>query len=241
MLVHPRPMCPRPKILGCCIPWTKCPLAILPLTEPSHPFELILCVGRACIRRRGANPIRGVGEAGQTPHWSIRCRRPTEAAKAADGASCMLDAVQGRDTSVRGIIFKGRFVPGAQHPRTFGRGHINPASKVVGNEKGEGVGRLATVWRWFQTMEIDVCLLFNVAIVFSSMYFRFLLVKPVNRRLVWKQALRTEMFGPLLFLNCFVLPTNRWCETIIVIFLCTCATDHVFVAPLVMAPGASVR
>jgi hypothetical protein len=37
MLVHPRQMCPRPKILGCCIPWTKCPLAILPLTEPSHP------------------------------------------------------------------------------------------------------------------------------------------------------------------------------------------------------------
>ncbi len=43
MLIHPRPMCPRPrpKILGCCIPWTKCPLAILPLTEPSHPFDWI--------------------------------------------------------------------------------------------------------------------------------------------------------------------------------------------------------
>jgi hypothetical protein len=99
----PRPMCPRPKILGCCIPWTMCPLAILPLTEPSHPyiqfwlseatpdFQLsralalwsggVLCVGRACIRRRGANLInlvRGVGEASQTPHWSIRTRRPTE-------------------------------------------------------------------------------------------------------------------------------------------------------------------
>jgi hypothetical protein len=37
MLVRPRPMCPRPKILGCCIPWKKCPLTILPLTEPSHP------------------------------------------------------------------------------------------------------------------------------------------------------------------------------------------------------------
>jgi hypothetical protein len=37
MLVHPQPMCPRLKILGCCIPWAKCPLAILPLTEPSHP------------------------------------------------------------------------------------------------------------------------------------------------------------------------------------------------------------
>ncbi len=47
----------------------------------------------------------------------------------------MRDAVQGRDTSVRGIIFKGRFVQGAQHPRTFGRGHIgrghiNPASNA---------------------------------------------------------------------------------------------------------------
>ncbi len=46
----------------------------------------------------------------------------------------MRGAVQGRDTSVRGIITKGRFVQGAQHPRNFGRGHIgrghiNPASK----------------------------------------------------------------------------------------------------------------
>jgi hypothetical protein len=46
----------------------------------------------------------------------------------------MRGEVQGRDTSVRGIISKGRFVQGAQHPRTLGRGHIgrghiNPASK----------------------------------------------------------------------------------------------------------------
>ncbi len=41
MLVHPRSMCPRPKILGFCIPWTKCPLANLPLIEPSHPFDWI--------------------------------------------------------------------------------------------------------------------------------------------------------------------------------------------------------
>jgi hypothetical protein len=34
MLVRPRQMCPQ---LGCCIPWTKCPLSIVPLTEPSHP------------------------------------------------------------------------------------------------------------------------------------------------------------------------------------------------------------
>jgi hypothetical protein len=37
VLVRPRPMCPRPKILGCCIPWTKCSLAIVPLTKQSHP------------------------------------------------------------------------------------------------------------------------------------------------------------------------------------------------------------
>jgi hypothetical protein len=45
----------------------------------------------------------------------------------------MPDTVKGWDTSVRGTIFKGRFVQGAQHPRTFGqghidRGHINPAT-----------------------------------------------------------------------------------------------------------------
>jgi len=38
----------------------------------------------------------------------------------------MLDAVLGRDTSVRGTISKGRFVQGAQHPKIFGWGHINP-------------------------------------------------------------------------------------------------------------------
>jgi hypothetical protein len=51
----------------------------------------------------------------------------------------MRGAVQGRDTSVRGIISKGRFVQGAQYPRTFGpghigRGHMNPAS----HQNGEG-------------------------------------------------------------------------------------------------------
>jgi hypothetical protein len=71
--------------------------------------------------RQSINLVRGVGEAGQTPHWFIRCRRPTE-------------LVQGRDTLVRDTISKGGFVQGVQHPRIFGRGHIgrgqiNPASK----------------------------------------------------------------------------------------------------------------
>ncbi len=101
MLVHPLPMCPRPKILGCCIPWTKCPLAILPLTEPSYPFDLIersdtRLPTAACFSaakrwssmcgpsvhptegRQSINLVRGVDEAGQTPHWFMRCWRPTE-------------------------------------------------------------------------------------------------------------------------------------------------------------------
>jgi hypothetical protein len=49
----------------------------------------------------------------------------------------MVDAVQGRDTSVRDIIAMEGFVQGAQHPRIFGRGHIgrghiNPASSNEG-------------------------------------------------------------------------------------------------------------
>jgi hypothetical protein len=34
----PRPMCPRPKILGCCAPGTKSPLDIVPLTDVSRPW-----------------------------------------------------------------------------------------------------------------------------------------------------------------------------------------------------------
>jgi hypothetical protein len=102
-----------------------------------HPTWSSMC-GPSMHPTEGANPlnlVRGVGEAGQTPHWSIRPRRPTEAAIAADEASSMLDAVQGWDTSVRDTISKGRFVQGAQHPRIFGlwhigMGHINPVSII---------------------------------------------------------------------------------------------------------------
>ncbi len=56
-------------------------------------------------------------------------------------------AVQGRDTSVRGIISKACFIQGAQHPRTFGRGHIgrghiNPASRELGIETPEHIKHL---------------------------------------------------------------------------------------------------
>ncbi len=81
----------------------------------------------------GRQSNKGRGRSRLDAHWSIRCRRPTEATIAADGASSKLDAVQGWDILVRGKISKGHFVHGAQHPRTFGqgligRGHINPAS-----------------------------------------------------------------------------------------------------------------
>jgi hypothetical protein len=33
--------------------------------------------------------------------------------------------------------------------------------------KNEGVGKLAIVLSWYWTMAIDVCLLFNVVVVFS--------------------------------------------------------------------------
>jgi hypothetical protein len=81
-------------------------------TIPSLNSDLSsLCVGRACIRRRGANPInlvRGVGEAGQTPHWSIRCRRPTEL------VPCLTLSRVGKHRSgthySRDSLFKGRII-----------------------------------------------------------------------------------------------------------------------------------
>jgi hypothetical protein len=42
--------------------------------------------------------------------------------------------------------------------------------------KMEG-GQEAGYRLWFGTVAIDVCLIFNVAVVFSSTYFRFLFVK----------------------------------------------------------------
>jgi len=57
MLVRPPPMCPRLKILGCCIPWTKCPLAIVPLTEPC----VVRSMGCAVHAWRGP----GLGHIGQ--------------------------------------------------------------------------------------------------------------------------------------------------------------------------------
>jgi hypothetical protein len=149
-------MCPRPKILGCCNHWTKCPFAILPLIKPSHPFDLIdRSNTRLPTAARFSAAKRWSSMCG--PQWFIRRQRPTVTAIAADGASSMLDAVQGRDTSVRDTISKGRFVQGARHPRIFcrghmgrghmgrghmgrghiGRGHINPASTMLCRVQGQ--------------------------------------------------------------------------------------------------------
>jgi hypothetical protein len=99
-------------------------------TIPSLNSDLIrvLCVGRACIRRRGANPInliRGVGEAGQTSHWSIRCR----------GRRSKFHAWRGPGS---GHIGQGHNIQGTLSSRGatsknfrrghIGQGHINPAS-----------------------------------------------------------------------------------------------------------------
>jgi hypothetical protein len=41
-----------------------------------------------------------------------------------------------------------------------------------------GIEKLASVRRWYRTVAIDVCLFFNVVVVFSLTYFLFLFVKP---------------------------------------------------------------
>jgi hypothetical protein len=59
----------------------------------------------------------------------------------------------------------------------FSKKYCKCTLKVVTNEKCGGVGKLASVRRWFRTVAINVCLIFNVAVVFSSKYFRFLFVQ----------------------------------------------------------------
>ncbi len=133
MLVRPQPMCLQPKILECCLFWTKCPLSIVHLTEPSHPIAfwisflwvwLTLCrvrLGKYC---RGWRP--GIIDAVH----ALRPLRSEVVVKLAPSLTTTLwtlhlcvvqsmhDAVQGWDTLVRGTISKGRFVQGVQHPGT---------------------------------------------------------------------------------------------------------------------------
>jgi hypothetical protein len=75
----------------------------------------------------------------------------------ADGASSILDAVQGWDISVRDTISKGRFVQGAQHPRIFGRGHIgrghiNPVVEIAEKMQPSLDGYVSIFW-WLRKSE----------------------------------------------------------------------------------------
>jgi hypothetical protein len=49
---------------------------------------------------------------------------------------------------------------------------------VEGNEKGGGVREASKCRRWFRTVAIDVSLIFNFVVFFSSTYFRFRFAKP---------------------------------------------------------------
>ncbi len=80
------------------------------------------------------------------------------------------------------------------------------------------VGKLASVQRRFRTGAIDVCLIFNVAVVFSSNYFRFWFFTAQ----IIGDWLENKQGAP----NCFKF------------FL---LYKLMFGAPLAMAQGASVR
>ncbi len=131
MLVHPWPMCPRPKILGCCIPWTMCPLANLPLTEPSHPLDLSersdtrlptaarfsaakrwssMCGPSVHLTEGRQSNKPGQGRRGSRPDAPLihRRRRPTEAAIAADGARSRVGTQRSGTQYPRDALFKGR-------------------------------------------------------------------------------------------------------------------------------------
>jgi hypothetical protein len=56
--------------------------------------------------------------------------------------------------------------------------HFSQVTLLISLKGGGGVGKLATVRRWFLTVAIDVCLFLNFVAVFSSTYFRYLLLKP---------------------------------------------------------------
>jgi hypothetical protein len=123
----PRPMCPRPKILGCCAPGTKRPLDIVSLTDVSRPWtssSMELAPSAAIAASVGLRRLMdqwGVWPASPTPLTRFiglaplrrMHARPTHRIKQRDGM----------DRS-RGKIAKGHFVQGMQHPRIFGWGHI---------------------------------------------------------------------------------------------------------------------
>ncbi len=134
-LMCPRPMCPRPKILGCYAPWTKRPLDIETLTDVSRPWtasSMELAPSAAIAVSVGLRHLMdqwGVWPASPTPltrfiNYGLAPlrrmhARPTHRTPPLRSANGM-----GWDGSVRDKMAKGHFVQGMQHPRIFGLGHI---------------------------------------------------------------------------------------------------------------------
>ncbi len=145
-------MCPQPKILGCCPPWTKRPLDIVSLTDVSRTWTvssmelapsaaIAASVSLLHLMDRHQHLV-GFAYAPVCPwpglldwHPSVGCTLGPHielhhfaALKyAAVGSWVYLRSIKskGWDGSVRGNIAKGHFVQGMQHPRIFGRGHIS--------------------------------------------------------------------------------------------------------------------
>jgi hypothetical protein len=140
-------MCPRPKVLGCCAPWTKRPLDIVSLTDVSRPWTassmelaplaaIAASVGlRPQMDQWGVWPDRlrpwpGLLDwrpsVGCTlgPHIELHCFAALKRAAVGSRVSLRSIKSKGWDGSVRGKLAKGHFVQGMQHPRIFGWGHI---------------------------------------------------------------------------------------------------------------------
>ncbi len=74
-LMCPRPMCPWPKILGCCAPWTNRPLHIVPLTDVSRPWTSYVGsyrgLGRPLSRPPSASIAASVGLWHLMDQWGV--------------------------------------------------------------------------------------------------------------------------------------------------------------------------
>ncbi len=165
-------MCLRPKILGCCAPWTKRPLDIVSLTDVSRPWtasSMELALSAAILASVGCRRLMnhwGVWLASPTPLTRFiglaplrqMHARPTHAVelhrwaalkRAAVGSLVSLCSIKskGWDGSVRGKIVKGHFVQGLQHPRIFGRGHIGRGWTNIAPFYGEADRQLMLIYQ----------------------------------------------------------------------------------------------
>ncbi len=138
-------MCPRPKILGCCVPWTKRPLDIVSLTDVSRPWtassmELALSASvglRRLINRWGVWPASAYAPEqvywiGPGPLRRMHARPthrtpPLRSAKARGSwksGVASLNQIKGMGWFGQGQNSQGTLCPRLQHPKIFGRGHI---------------------------------------------------------------------------------------------------------------------